>query len=1150
MVTKGWKPPTKRDEKGKVVLKLEEEYDDADYQIMGLNAKAMNAVFSAVDMNLLTTRFENLRMDEGEKLADFNAKICDIANESFALGDAISEEKLAFAYKVTAIEEAKDVSKMKLQELMGPLRTFEMGLTDEETAQKKSIAFQAGSSSDVPNNVPDKQDLAESIALLIKNFSKFVKRYEKSSQNNSVKNRFSKSRRTKDEDPSEEKLKEVKCRECGGLGHYQAECANTLKKKNKSYSSTLSESDDPDDSGSDEECVSNHIAFMTHSHKEPVPNSVSDRQNDNVSECSDDEEFTEETAIEAYKKLHESWAMVVKVNEGLMKENDDLIKERDSLSMRLNELQNDLHQSRNNSHSQNGEFLHLKKLVKMMNSGSSQLDDIISKEKSPQDHTGLGYTGGKFFDRFCQGQTSGTHGESIPEPESKPEIKQPQPQKSQPRKIGVVCHYCEKPGHIRPYCRDKCLVKNKECVLLMDGDRSRDNCYLLNIKATASQIDEEIVDITTPVPASVPDSLNLIFQKRQNLCKSSKSFSLCGVCLNFVVRTQMADKVASSKPSQAKKPRISTKDLRRQLAELSQLIVFAPSIASVPAVVEPSVASPEAPASVPTSVALSIVSPPRSVSETDLTVQPSPRVSEVPSSPPMVSAEILDASIAAVIENVGGSEVSLAPDEDVAAAPAVGEDPTSIEEFAASLDALKFVKALSISVVVHVVSDTPIVTVQVPLGKVSPPAAVTTLDQGQGDDDVDISFLDEDSPVHEDDSVPPPKAASSKTCGSKRKLELRDDPITPPVSDDGDDTPIAQLKSKVLAKVAVKKPSGKKALAKKPNVLPARRVTRSVCEQRMGLLSGRCRPLMKQARAPSPSDEEAEDVPESVPDISDSNSEAFDSSKFLSAFYQSQFKIVAGCSLVSERCLIKFDIEKTGVDILLYDLRLEKSAYSTSPFITAIVHEFYANLSKRLRDASYEHAFSVFVRGNWIAFSPVVINEFLGRENLVAPAPVFYLNEVVTELTGESRVIWPPGRVLLASNLSVKYSILHKPLTISHKIFSSQDAPDVPARDAAEHSASVPSSVPNRSAASFSITSVFFDRHIKSLEREVVFLSKSIRTFKTRKQELEALQTDLRARALGLASPLDVPSTSAVPATDKPADTDVVDADDAAASPV
>ncbi|KAH6780278.1 hypothetical protein C2S52_011515, partial [Perilla frutescens var. hirtella] len=318
---------------------------------------------------------------------------------------------------------------------------------------------------------------------------------------------------------------------------------------------------------------------------------------------------------------------------------------------------------------------------------------------------------------------------------------------------------------------------------------------------------------------------------------------------------------------------------------------------------------------------VSAASPPRSVSETDFAAQPSLRVSEEPSSPPMVTAKTVDASIVAVIKTVGDADVSLALDEDDVTASTVGEELISIEEFTASLDALKIV--------------------QVPLGEI--------------------------------------KATSSKTRGSKRKLELRDVPVTPPVSDDEDDTPIANLKSNVLAKVAAKngssskpsksvKPSGKKALAKKHDV-------------RMGLMSGCRRLLIKQARAPFPSEEEADDVPESVPDRSDSDSEDFDS---------------------------------------------KKSAYSAPPFIAIVVHKFYANLSKRMHDASYKHAFSVFVRGNWIAFSPAVINEFLGRENLAAPASVFYLNEVVTELTGGSRVIWPPGRVLLASDLSVKYSILHK----------------------------------------------------------------------------------------------------------------------------
>ncbi|KAH6755901.1 hypothetical protein C2S53_007158 [Perilla frutescens var. hirtella] len=432
MVMEGWKPPTKTYDKGKTVLKPEEEWGDAEYQIMGLNTKAMNAIFSAVDMNvfklistcdkakdacdilqttfegtnsvrtsrmqLLTTRFENLRMDEAEKLADFNAKICDITNESFVLGDAISEEKLVSAYKVTAIEEAKDVGKMKLQELMGSLRTFEMGLTEEETVKKKSIAFQVGSSADVPSNVPDKADIAESIATLSKNFSKFIKCYEKPSQNIPGKNRFSIPRRIKDENSNEEKHKEVKCRECDGYGHYQVECANFLKKKNKSYRSTLSESDDLDDSGSDEKCVSNHIAFMTYSVKESVPASVPDSEVEKISECSDDEEFTEKSVMDAYKKLHSSWLMMVKVNEDLLKENSNLLKERDNLSTRLNELQNELLQSRNCTQAQNG--------------------------KSPQDHTGLRFNRSQTYDRFCQGQTSGTKDSIVPKSKAEPKNKQ------------------------------------------------------------------------------------------------------------------------------------------------------------------------------------------------------------------------------------------------------------------------------------------------------------------------------------------------------------------------------------------------------------------------------------------------------------------------------------------------------------------------------------------------------------------------------------------------------------------------------------------------------------------------------------------------------------------------------------------------------
>ena len=75
--------------------------------------------------------FPDLKMLEHETINDFNFKLCDIANEAFALGEKYSDMKLVrktlrslperFAYKVAAIEEARDVQNMRLDELMGSL---------------------------------------------------------------------------------------------------------------------------------------------------------------------------------------------------------------------------------------------------------------------------------------------------------------------------------------------------------------------------------------------------------------------------------------------------------------------------------------------------------------------------------------------------------------------------------------------------------------------------------------------------------------------------------------------------------------------------------------------------------------------------------------------------------------------------------------------------------------------------------------------------------------------------------------------------------------------------------------------------------------------------------------------------------------------
>ena len=77
-------------------------------------------------------------MDDHENFGEFHAKLMDIVNYSFNLGEPISKSKVVrkilrylpkrFRAKVTTIEESKNVDSLKIDELVGSLQTFEMTL--------------------------------------------------------------------------------------------------------------------------------------------------------------------------------------------------------------------------------------------------------------------------------------------------------------------------------------------------------------------------------------------------------------------------------------------------------------------------------------------------------------------------------------------------------------------------------------------------------------------------------------------------------------------------------------------------------------------------------------------------------------------------------------------------------------------------------------------------------------------------------------------------------------------------------------------------------------------------------------------------------------------------------------------------------------
>ncbi|KAA0066414.1 gag-pol polyprotein [Cucumis melo var. makuwa] len=205
------------------VPKSEVEWNDVEEQALVGNARALNAIFNGVDLNvfklinsctiakeawrvlevayegtskvkisrlqLITSKFEALKMSDDEFVSDYNERVLEIANESLLLGEKIPESKIVrkvlrslpgkFDMKVTAIEEAHDITKLKLDELFGSLLTFEMTISHRENKKDKGVAFKSiYEDESMGDQVDDETHMNESIALLTKQLSKMVKKFK------------------------------------------------------------------------------------------------------------------------------------------------------------------------------------------------------------------------------------------------------------------------------------------------------------------------------------------------------------------------------------------------------------------------------------------------------------------------------------------------------------------------------------------------------------------------------------------------------------------------------------------------------------------------------------------------------------------------------------------------------------------------------------------------------------------------------------------------------------------------------------------------------------------------------------------------------------------------------------------------------------
>jgi hypothetical protein len=131
-------------------------------------------------LQMLISRFEEIKMLENETFSEFYTRINDLRNSMVSLGKRVSDVKLIkkilrflperFRIKVTAIEESKDLDSMKIEELVGSLQTYEYSLTPIKKA--KGMAFKATKSIVSPDEDLEEED---EVAILAKNINKVMK---------------------------------------------------------------------------------------------------------------------------------------------------------------------------------------------------------------------------------------------------------------------------------------------------------------------------------------------------------------------------------------------------------------------------------------------------------------------------------------------------------------------------------------------------------------------------------------------------------------------------------------------------------------------------------------------------------------------------------------------------------------------------------------------------------------------------------------------------------------------------------------------------------------------------------------------------------------------------------------------------------------
>ena len=129
-------------------------------------------------LQMLTTRFEELKMSEDESFDSFYSKLNEVVVSKFNLGEKMEDSKIvrkilwslpeSFRAKVIGIEESKDLDDIKVQELTGSLQTYKLSLPNQR--KSKSLALKTVNERVDVHDSSDDDVVEKDVAYFAKNF--------------------------------------------------------------------------------------------------------------------------------------------------------------------------------------------------------------------------------------------------------------------------------------------------------------------------------------------------------------------------------------------------------------------------------------------------------------------------------------------------------------------------------------------------------------------------------------------------------------------------------------------------------------------------------------------------------------------------------------------------------------------------------------------------------------------------------------------------------------------------------------------------------------------------------------------------------------------------------------------------------------------